>query len=478
MIDSIKEKALKGLFWAVGERILTQGALFFVSIILARLLSPDEYGILALLLVFTNLADVLVTNGMGESLVQKKDVRDIDYSTVFVSALTLSALLYGVIYFCSHAIALFYGNMSIEVYLKVLALRVPLSALNAVQKAYISKNFMFRQQFYCSFLGSIISGAVAIAMAWLGFGVYALIAQQLLSLVFISVLLVVATKWIPHFNFRLDSFEELVPLGLQFCGSSLVNSLYTEGRSLLIGKFYSSSDLAFFNRGNQFPALIVDNLNAPLSNVMLPVLSEIKSRGSEIGAAVRKSVQISSFVVFPMMGILMASANHLIQLLLGSSWMSSVPYLQIACVFYIFQPLQSINWQVLKALGKGDLCIKLELIKKAACFLLLIVAVPHGVLAIAIASALSGLFSSLINMFPVKKLIGYGLRDQVLDILKPLFATTVVVAVSILLPDFTMHPMLGLIIQVIVGSLVYLVVSRLIECEGLRMILDKMQRDK
>ena len=225
MIDSIKEKALKGLFWAVGERILTQGALFFVSIILARLLSPDEYGILALLLVFTNLADVLVTNGMGESLVQKKDVRDIDYSTVFVSALTLSAVLYGVIYFCSHAIALFYGNMSIEAYLKVLALRVPLSALNAVQKAYISKNFMFRQQFYCSFLGSIVSGAVAIAMAWLGFGVYALIAQQLLSLVFISVLLVVATKWIPHFYFRLDSFEELVPLGLQFCGSSLVNSL-------------------------------------------------------------------------------------------------------------------------------------------------------------------------------------------------------------------------------------------------------------
>lgn len=470
MADSIKTKAASGMVWAIGERLLTQGTLFLVSIVLARLLTPNEYGILAILLVFTNLADVLVTNGMGEALVQKQNVEDIDYSTVFLSAMILALFLYGLIFFSANLIASFYGNGDLEIYLQVLAIRIPLSALNAVQKAYISKNFLFQKQFFASFVGSFVSGIVAIMLAWFGFGVYALIAQQLLSLLLISGLLALITKWVPHLGFNPNSFKSLVPLGLQFCGASLVNSIYTEGRSLLIGKFYSSADLAYFNRGNQFPALVVDNLNAPMSSVILPVLAEIKTNGREIKFAVRKAAQISSFIVFPLMGMLFVSASNLVSFLLGAKWLESVPYLQIACVFYLFQPLQTINWQVLKSLGKGQLCIKLEILKKVLCFAMLLFAVPNGVIAISIASALAGFLSCCINIVPNRRLIGYGLFQQIVDVFKPLFATVVASIIASLFLHLHVAPLLGLLMQLLVGLAMYLIICRFIKCEGFELI--------
>lgn len=476
MADSIKTKAASGMVWAIGERLLTQGTLFLVSIVLARLLTPNEYGILAILLVFTNLADVLVTNGMGEALVQKQNVEDIDYSTVFLSAMTLALFLYGLIFFSANLIASFYGNSDLEIYLQVLAIRIPLSALNAVQKAYISKNFLFQKQFFASFVGSFVSGIVAIILAWLGFGVYALIAQQLLSLLLISGLLALITKWVPHLGFNPHSFKSLVPLGLQFCGASLVNSIYTEGRSLLIGKFYSSADLAYFNRGNQFPALVVDNLNAPMSSVILPVLAEIKTNGREIKFAVRKAAQISSFIVFPLMGMLFVSASNLVSFLLGAKWLESVPYLQIACVFYLFQPLQTINWQVLKSLGEGQLCIKLEILKKVLCFAMLLFAVPNGVIAISIASALAGFLSCCINMVPNRSLIGYGLFQQIVDVFKPLFATVVASAIASLFLHLHVAPLLGLLMQLLVGLAIYLIICRFIKCEGFELIRAELSK--
>lgn len=466
MNESLKNKAAKGMFWAVGERVLTQGTLFVISIVLARLLTPTEYGVLSILLVFTNLADVLVTNGLGESLVRQQNVSKQDYSTVFICGLLLSLVLYVVLFFASPLISGFYGMESISTYLKVLALRIPFSSLNAIQKAYVAKNFLFKKQFSATFFASLGSGLVAIVLAYQGAGVYALIAQQLLTVILTSIILYIAVKWFPGFHFSRKSLFEVVPTGFQFCGASLVNALYSEGRSLLIGKVYSSADLAYFNRGNQFPSLIVSNLNTPISNVMLPVMAEVNDDGKKLKAITQKSMQLAAFVVFPLMAILALCGAPLVRLLLTEKWLPCVPYLQAACIFYLFQPLQTMNWQALKAAGEGGLCFKLELIKKIIAFVLLGVSIPFGVMAISVSSVISGFISMLVNMGPNKRILDYGIFEQGMDMLKPLFSTLVASLAAVALSMLPVNDYVLLALQVVIPVVVYLLVSKLVRSEG------------
>ena len=473
MGDTLKQKAASGMFWAVGERLLTQGTLFIISIVLARLLTPSEYGTLSILLVFTNLADVLVTNGLGEALIRRPEVSRQDYSTVFICGLALAVLLYCLLYMISPWLATFYGLQDIALYLRVLALRIPFSSFNAIQKAYVAKNFLFKKQFSATFLSSALSGIVAIALAYCGAGIFALIAQQLCTVIFTSVFLYAAARWLPGISFSFKSFKEVVPTGFQFCGASLVNALYTEGRSLLIGKVYSSADLAYFNRGNQFPSLVVSNLNTPISNVMLPVMAEVNKDKKKLKAVTQKSMQLAAFVVFPMMGILAMCSDALVRLLLTEKWLECVPYLQASCLFFLFQPLQTMNWQALKAAGQGSLCLRLELIKKIVAFLLLAVALPFGVMAISISSIVSGLFSMLVNMHPNKSVLSYGIREQALDMIRPLFASLIAMACSFVVGLLPVNNLVRLFLQVLVPLTVYLIASRLIGSEGYAILCDE-----
>ena len=460
--------------WAIGERLLTHGSLFIISLILARILSPEDYGLLSLLLVFINLADVLVTNGLGEALIQRQEPSREDYGTVYVCGLVLSLCLYAILFLASDAIAVFYGMENMSHYLRVLALRIPFSSLNAIQKAYISKHFLFKKQFIVTSVSSITSGMIAIVMAIMGFGIYALIAQQLMNVILTSVVMVIQTKWAPAFCFSKRSFFELVPLGAQYCGANLINSIYLEGRSLVIGKFYSAADLAYFNRGNQFPSLIIGNLNAPISSVMLPVMSEVNADRQRLKSVLRKSMQLSSFLVFPMMGVLAACGSALISILLTDKWADCVPYLQLGCVFYLFQPLQTMNWQALKALGEGKLCFRLEVIKKVICFVLLGVSIPFGVFAIAVSSAASGFFSMAVNIAPMKRLLDYGFGEQVLDIAKPAGITIISYLAMIAVDAFGFSAITTLAVQILIGCVTYLIGSALLKVEGFSLVTHGM----
>lgn len=474
MGDSLKETAAKSMAWAIGERFLTQGSLFIISLVLARILSPEDYGVLALLLVFINLADVLVTNGLGESLIQRQNPSKLDYGTVFVCGLALSFFLYGVLFLASDSIAVFYGMDSIGQYLRILALRIPFSSLNAIQKAYISKKFLFKKQFVVSSVSSIASGIVAIGMAMGGFGIYSLIAQQLLNVVLTSLIMVKQTKWSPSFCFSKASFLELVPLGAQYCCANMINSLYLEGRSLVIGKFYSAADLAYFNRGNQFPSLLIGNLNAPISNVMLPVMSEVNGDKERLKSVLRKAMQLSSFLVFPTMGMLAACGSALVSVLLTDKWLDCVPYLQLACIFYLFQPLQTMNWQALKALGEGELCLRLEVVKKIVCFALLIGSIPFGVLAIAVSSAASGFFSMVVNIAPMKRLLGYGLKEQILDIAKPAGVAAISYVFMVAMGAFGFPTIITLIVQILIGIVVYIAGAAVLKIEGFSFVANEL----
>lgn len=455
--------------------MLTQGVLFVISLVLARILSPSEYGTLAMLLVFINLADILVTNGLSEALVQRQGVERRDYSTIFICGVALSTGLYIIIFLTAPAIGSFYGNEAMVLPLRILALRLPFSSLNAIQKAYISKNFLFRKQFVASFVGSATSGVVAIYLALCGAGLYALVAQQFLNIVLTSVLLAILCKWLPGLSFSLSSCRKVLPLGIQLASANFVNSLYTEGRSLVIGKFYSSADLAFYNRGAQFPSLIIGNINAPIANVMLPAMSSVNADRRRLRDVTRKSMQLASFIVFPAMGILAACADTLVHVLLTDKWAECVPYLQLMCVFYLFQPLQTMNWQALKAAGEGALCLKLEMGKKAIGFALLFAAIPFGVSAIAIAGVISGFISMLMNMAPNAKSISYTIPEQLKDMAKPFLATAslcIAVAATGLLP---LNGVFVLVLQILIGLGVYLVTSGLMHTEGYEYIIGELR---
>ncbi|MEF2560056.1 MAG: lipopolysaccharide biosynthesis protein [Eggerthellaceae bacterium] len=475
MTEDLKAKASRGFAWSVAERFLTQGTLFVVSVVLARLLSPTEYGTIAMLLVFVNLADVLVTNGLGEALIQKKSIEQVDYSTILLCGSVLSLFLYILIFIAAPFIGSFYDDPSMTLLLRILALRMPLASFNAIQKAYVAKNFLFRKQFLSSFFGSFLSGGAAIVLALLGYGVFALIAQQLLTVVLCSIFLLASSKWVPGFRFSGKSCGELFPLGLQFAGANLINALYSEGRSLLIGKYYSPAQLALFNRGNQFPSLIVNNINTPISNVLLPVMSEVKDDGAKLRNVVKKAIQLAAFFIFPLMGYLIVAAGPLVDFLLGQQWLGCVVYLQVACVFYLFQPLQTMNWQVLKAVGRGDLCFKLEVLKKSVGFGLLFASVPFGVFWIAAASAVFGALSMLINMAPNKKIIGYAIAEQLKDMVKPFVSTGIAMAFGMIPLYLELPSLLTLVVQALTGLLIYLVVSKVVKSEGLSIIVSEVR---
>lgn len=470
-------KALSGFAWSVGERIATQGSLFVISLALARILGPNDYGTVAMLLVFINIADVFVTNGLSESLIQKNQVSESDYSTVFVCGVVTSILLYALLFFAAPAIGEFYGNASMPPLLRVLALRIPLSSMNAIQRAHVAKRLDFKKYFFASSLAAIFAGVLGIISALLGVGTYALAVQQIGNMLLSTLFLYVQTCWRPSFKYSNKSARELLPTGFQLAGANLINVLYSEGRSLIIGKYYSADSLAYYNRGNQFPSLIVSNINAPISNVMLPVLSAANNDNRRLRELTRKSMGLSAFLLTPCMGLLFVCSEPLVRLLLSDAWIPSVPYLQIGCLFYLFQPMQTMNWQALKAAGRSDLCLKLELVKKAICFSVLFLTVPFGVMAIAVGSAVSGFISMVINMLPNGKVIGYSFAQQMIDILPSLVFTVLSGALAYCMAEMLRgSAIVELILECVVMLLVYITLALVTRNKNLIYIVEKINR--
>ena len=474
---SLKGQTVKGLFWSIGERAVTQGSLFIISLVLARILGPTKYGIVAMLLVFINIADVFVTNGLAEALIQKNDASERDYATVFTSGLFLSFILYVILFICAPLIAAFYGDESMVMLLRVLGLRLPCSSMNAIQRAYVSKGLKFKEFFIGSSAGAISAGIIGICLAYFGAGTYALVIQQILNMLISTVILVKVTHWHPRFGFSIGSARSVLPIGAQLSLANLINVLYTEGRALIIGKFYSSDALAYYNRGNQFPSLIIGNINAPISNVMLPIMSKVSADKVKLKAAVRRSMRISAYLLFPCMGFLIAAAEPLVKVLLSDAWINSVPFLQLASLFYLFQPMQTMNWQALKAAGRCDLCLKLEIIKKIICFVFLFVSIPFGVKAIAFASVIAGVLSMLINMAPNGRVIGYSMIEQLKDLIAPLILTVFASVPIILINDlFSSIPAIViLLIDAFLGCFIYVIISILIKNDSFYFIFNSIK---
>lgn len=470
--NRIKKKVFSGMIWAFGEQFAAQAVSFILSVILARLLMPDEYGTITMVLVFINIANVFVTNGFGEALVQRKNATDEDFTTVFYCSLAVAVFLYSVLYITAPLIATFYDSPELALVLRVLSLKLPIASINSIQRAYVQKNMQFKKFFFSTLGGTILSGVLGIFMAYKGFGVWALVAQYMSNSCVATIVMFFTVRWKPKLIFCKSSAKELIKYAWKLTAASLINTVYNELRSLIIGKKYSSSDLAYYNKGNHIPSLAITNINSAISTVIFPAMSQCNNAPNRLKAITRRSMKVAAFVIFPVMGGIIGVGESLIRLLLTEKWIPCVPYLYMACMYWACQPVQTANWQVIKAMGRSDLALRLEIYKKVIGFLLVFVSIPFGVEAIAASNVLFAIISMLINIIPNKKLINYSIREQMLD-LAPSFISSVVMCLvvlevgNIVLPDIVLIP-----VQVAIGIGIYVFCSVLLRNDSFSYILD------
>lgn len=394
-----------------------QGVQFVVSILLARMLSPKEYGVLAIMMIFTGLANVFVQNGFALALIQKKAADERDFSSVFFFNLLLSALVYLLIFFAAPPIAAFYDNPDIVRMLRVLAVIVFFGGVISVQNAYISKKLEFRSLFIASLLSSLLSGAASIYMAGSGYQVWALVWQQILYYIFLCLILFLTISWRPSFFFSLSRLKKMFDFGWKILLSALLDNIFTNLHGLGMGKIYDGEVLGNFTRGEQFPKIVITNIGAAMQSVLFPVMAHSQDDRSELKSILRDSLMISTYVLFPIMTGLIAIADKLVLVLLGSKWAGAVPFLQLMCLGYLFWPLHITNLQALNALGRSDIFLKLEVIKKILSVCVLLLGIRYNALIFIGLKVLADYVCIFINAWPNKELLGYGVYKQLGDVL-------------------------------------------------------------
>jgi teichuronic acid exporter len=474
-IKYTKSKVLSSLFWKLMERGGTQGIQFIVQIILARLLLPEDYGIIALVVIFTTIAGVFVQSGLNTALIQKKDTDETDFSSVFYLSLFMACLIYIILFFAAPSIAAFYGESQITSIFRVLSFTLFFGAFNSIQNAVVARNLQFKKLFFSSTGAILISGTVGIYMAYTGFGVWALVGQQISNQLFVTIILWFTVRWRPKLLFSLGRVKRLFSFGWKLLMSAFIDTVYRDLRSLIIGKMYNPAMLGFFNRGQQFPSIIVSNLNGSIQSVMLPVLASQQDNRPRVKNMMRRAIITSTFMIFPTMVGLAVIAEPLVKLLLTDKWLPCVPFLQIFCVVYAFMPIHTANLQAINALGRSDIFLKLEIIKKTMGLFILAITVFYGVYAIALGQVLSGIISSFINAYPNKKLLNYSYNEQWNDIYPSLLLSLVMGIVVYSLKWLGMSVHITLIIQVCVGVIVYVVMAWIFKLECFSYLLNTLK---
>lgn len=461
-----KSAVISSLFWKLMERGGTQGIQMIIQIVLARLLSPENFGTIAIILVFINLAQVFVESGLNTALIQKKDADDLDFSSVFYSSLIIAGILYLLIFAIAPGIAKFYDDSNLTRLLRVLALTLIPGAFNSVQNAYVSRNMLFKKLFYSS-LGSIaISGAAGIVAALAGMGVWALVIQNLTNQIAVTVIMWFTVKWRPILKISFTRVKSLFFFGWKLLASGLLNSLSSNLRTLIVGRIYSPADLGYYNRGHQVPTALVNNFNGSIQAVMLPALSSIQDDKDNVKRVVRRSIKTSTFLIFPMMTGLAVVAESLIRVILGEQWLPAVPFLQMFCISSALLPIHTANLQAINAQGRSDIFLKLEVIKNILGLVVLFVSIPYGIYVIALGSIVSSFISAFINSWPNKNLFNYSPKEQIIDIL-PAAGISLVMGVLVFMINFIDLPsLLMLIIQILTGAVIYIVLAKLFKLES------------
>ena len=415
---SLKSKVTRGAVWTLLEKLSTQVVGFVVSMILARLLTPDDYGMVALTTIFFAIAGVLVDGGFGNALIQKKDADDLDFNSVFYLSLVLSIVAYLALFFAAPWIAKFYDTPMLTAIVRVAAICFIFNAIGAIQNAELVKKMLFNLSFRISLITCMLSAVCGVVLAFLGFGVWALVWSSLVAGLVGMIARWVIIAWRPKLMFSCARIKPLFSYGWKMAVSGLLDALFVNLNGLLIGKFYAKSDLAFVNKGNALPSLAMNQINDTLGRVSFPALVLMQDDKVRLRESMRRMMQCSTFLVFPLMVGIAVCSHSILRLLFGSQWIPAAPYMMLACFTFALWPFHTINLKGIQALGRSDVFLMLEVIKKTLALIVILCAFRLGVFTwMAISAFALGPLSVIINAWPNKKLLDYTIWMQLMDVL-------------------------------------------------------------
>lgn len=454
-----KKTIMCSFLWQYGERLSVQGISFIVTIILARILLPEEYGIISIATIFITLLEVFVTSGWGSALVQKKDVTSVDFSSVFYFNILFSTLLFLGIAFCSSLISELYNIPQLALVLQLMSFRIVITSFNSIQVAYVQRNFLFKRLFYSSLCGTFVSANLGIWAAYSGYGVFALVIQYLSNAIVSSLVLFVIIKWRPTLEFSWERLKVLITYGGKLLGSGLLNTAFVELKGFVIGSRYTSADLAYYDRGRQFPSLVYDNLNTSIGKVLFPLMSQAQNDRQRVLNMTRLSLQLLSSILLPILFILFAIASPLIEYLLTEKWLPSVSFLQVTCVTYSFVIPNTVFTNAINAIGRSDLHLKVEMLNIVSGVIILFALINWGSFYIALSVTLSNIICMIVRFIICQRLFNLSLIEFASDFLLSYMLSVVSLIPMLLVERFIQRSVLLLVILPIIGLIVYMLMT-------------------
>ena len=477
--QSLKSKTVKGLGWSALDNVTKMGVTFIVSIILARLLSPDEYGLIGILTIFISVFNAIVDSGFTNAIIRKKDITDIDYSTVFYTNLVLSIFMALALFFCAGPIAQFFERKELVSLTQVMSCIVIINAFGIVQRSRTTKNIDFKTQTKVTFIASVSSGIIGIAMAYIGYGVWALVGQQLSAQFITTVFFWIFSSWTPKLVFSMESFKEMWSFGWKILVSTLIDTTWKEIYQVVVGKCYSPATLGLYTRAKQFSQLFSSNLTSIIQRVSYPVLSSIQDDKDRLREAYRRVIKTTMLPTFVLMYGMAAVAKSMIIVLIGEKWIGCVGFLQIICIYGALYPLHAINLNMLQVQGRSDLFLKLEIIKKIINIGPILLGIFIDIYLMVAGSLVASCISYYLNAFYSGPFLNYGIKDQVNDIL-PSLKVAVVMAIPVGLMQFiSLNAFILLPLQIIVGAAIVLTICEksqmpeYLEIKGIVMLVIK-----
>lgn len=458
MSQSLRDKTVKGMGWSALENVTRLGVTFLVSIVLARLLSPEEYGLIGILTIFIAIFNAIVDSGFTNALIRKQDATDTDYSTVFYTNLVLSVVLAAVLFFCAKPISVFFERPELISLTKVMSSVVIINALSIVQRVRTTKAIDFKTQTKITFISSIGSGVIGIAMAYMGYGVWTLVGQQISNQLLTTLFFWIYNKWMPKLFFSWTSFKEMWAFGSKLLASGLIDTAWKEVYQVVIGKCYSPATLGLYTRAKQFADLCSSNLTSVVQRVSYPVLSSIQDDRARLKGAYQRIIKTTMLPTFVLMLGMAACAESMIYVLIGEQWLECVPMLQIICSYGMLFPLHALNLNMLQVQGRSDLFLKLEIIKKIIAIGPLLLGIFVDIYLMLAGSIVTSLIAYYLNAYYSGPFLNYSIKEQIKDIL-PSFGVAIAMAVPIYAMSFIpLNPFILLPLQIVAGAIITLVI--------------------
>ena len=464
-MDDLKNKVFSGFIWKFLERFFVQFVTFVVSLVVARILAPEDYGLVAMVTVFINIAMVVVSNGFNAALIQSPNADEKDFSTLFYLSFCLSIVLYFILFFFAPQIASFYNQEELTSIVKVLGLILPISSITSIQNAYVGRMMIFKKNFVASLFSSLFSGALGIFMALKGFGVWALVFQMLSSSLLVCLIQCFTISWKPIFYFSIKRSVPLLRFGANSLGADIIGTVFNQLNSFVMGKWYSASQLAYYNRGQSFPYLINGNVSVIVSNVMFSAFSKRSNDLFQLKKMLKKTITLYSYILTPLYVGMFAISENMVELLLTEKWLPALPYLKIVCIACILGTISPLDIVVLKSIGKSDVVFHLEFIKKPIWILLLLLGACFNSYVLASVLIFATLMELIVNSIFVNKYLKYSLLEKMFDWGKTLIPSVIMFVIVYFLNFLQIKLIILVPCQIIVGVIVYVLYSVLTKNE-------------